>query len=169
MTKRCFSLVILPLILGAGASAFAQGTGHQEANTRSADSMTKESDVHRLLELMGVGKIGEQMGTQMFSSLRTAVPNIPEKVWQDLMAEFQDEFSAEKIINLSIPIYSKHFTASEIKELIAFYESPLGRKMTGEMPAIAQEAYVAGERQGHEIVKRVLDKLRAKGYPVPIA
>lgn len=169
MTKRWFSLMALTLILGAGASAFAQGTARPEADTGSAGSAIKEKDIHRLLELMGVGKIGEQMGMQVFSSLRTAVPNIPEQVWQDLTAEFQDELGAEKIINLSIPIYSRHFTASEIKELIAFYESPLGRKITGEMPAITQEAYAAGVRQGHEVIKRVLDKLKARGYPVPVA
>jgi uncharacterized protein len=36
-------------------------------------------------------------------------------------------------------IVSRHFTLQELKDLSAFYESPLGRKLTGETPKIQAE------------------------------
>ncbi|MNT21075.1 hypothetical protein D3C72_1563990 [compost metagenome] len=37
-------------------------------------------------------------------------------------------------------IYTSNFSESELKELIAFYESPLGRKVLDKMPALTQQS-----------------------------
>lgn len=42
-------------------------------------------------------------------------------------------------------IYRKHFTEAELKELIAFYQSPVGKKSLDTMPAIFQESSLVGK------------------------
>ncbi len=46
----------------------------------------------------------------------------------------------ELIENVYYPAFSKHFTIAEIKELIAFYESPIGQKFTATTPTVMQES-----------------------------
>jgi hypothetical protein len=45
----------------------------------------------------------------------------------------------ELINNVYYPAFSKHFTVAEIKELIAFYESPIGQKFISTTPTVMQE------------------------------
>ena len=47
--------------------------------------------------------------------------------------------SAENTLDLESKVVSRHFTIEELKALAAFYESPLGRKLTGETPKIQME------------------------------
>ena len=39
-----------------------------------------------------------------------------------------------------VKIYTSNFSESELKELIAFYESPLGKKVLEKMPALTQQS-----------------------------
>jgi hypothetical protein len=49
--------------------------------------------------------------------------------------EFLDKFLAELI-----PIYQRHFTKSDVDALIAFYESPVGKKFLREQPRVTEES-----------------------------
>ena len=46
----------------------------------------------------------------------------------------------ELINNVYYPVFSKHFTVAEIKELTAFYESPIGQKFISTTPTVMQES-----------------------------
>jgi hypothetical protein len=48
----------------------------------------------------------------------------------------------ELIDNVYYPTLSKHFTVSEIEELIKFYESPVGQKYISVAPTVMQESSV---------------------------
>ena len=65
-------------------------------------------------------------------------------------------------MELIIPIYSRHLTHEDIKGLIVFYESPLGRKMTALLPAIAQESMQVGEQWGIEVAQKVQKRLEER-------
>ena len=59
-----------------------------------------------------------------------------------------------------IPIYEKHFTHEELKQLIAFYESPIGKKLIKVQPQIMMESMAAGEEWGKKLVQKAMEKLR---------
>jgi len=46
----------------------------------------------------------------------------------------------ELINDVYYPAFSKHFTVAEIKELTAFYESPIGQKFISTTPTVMQES-----------------------------
>ena len=83
-----------------------------------------------------------------------------EVPWDDFMAEFD----INEFIEMIIPIYEKHFTHEEIKQLIAFYESPIGKKMIKVQPQLMMDSMTAGEEWGKKLIKRVKEKLREEGY-----
>jgi uncharacterized protein len=119
------------------------------------DAAAKERDIRKLLELTGSAKLGQQMVAQMFEAFKQESSNVPSSTWD----EMQKEFDAGSLIELIVPIYDKHLTHEDIKGLIVFYESPLGRKMTALLPAIAQESMEAGQQWGMEAAQRIQKRL----------
>ena len=84
---------------------------------------------------------------------------------------FKDEVKFKDLIKqVYLPIYRKHFTEREIMELIKFYQSPVGRKLSDLSPIIMQESsttfnQVYGfrvQRLGGELIKNEVDSLLEK-------
>ena len=130
---------------------------------------SKEDDIRRLLRLTGAVEASEQTMDQMFATLRQSTRDVPQNVWDELIAEFRVEFAADRLIEMIVPIYSRHFSHEEIRQLIAFYESPVGRKLADATPQIAQESYQVGVTHGENVMRNLLQRLQSRGYKPPAA
>lgn len=120
----------------------------------------KEKDIRKLLVLTGSAKLGKQVIDSMIVNYRKAMPQVPGAFWDD----FQKEANAEALIELIVPIYDKHFTHEDIKGMITFYETPLGKKMTAAMPQITQESMAEGRKWGMQLGAKIQSKLKEKGH-----
>ncbi len=127
-----------------------------------AMSKEKEADIRHLLELILPRDRVNQMLSDVIGAMKTAMPQVPEKVWQEVAGELH--LDADAVSLLYLPIYNSYYTDDEIKQLITFYESPPGRKALRDAPLIEAEAARQGEAIGRELIKRITEKLRAKGY-----
>jgi hypothetical protein len=67
-------------------------------------------------------------------------------------------------------IYARHFAADELRQVTAFYQSPIGQKFLSNMPVITQESLAMGNKFGQEIAgelrNRMIDELRKKGHNI---
>lgn len=124
----------------------------------NAQSTSKTEKINQLMELMGSGKMAIQMMNQMMDSFKSSYSKVNDTFWED----FKKEIKAEDITNMIIPIYDKHYTESDIDQLIAFYNSPIGKKMIATMPQVMQESMVAGQAWGKQISEKVIAKLKEK-------
>lgn len=125
-----------------------------------AQTNAKREKIQKLLELSGAGKVGIQVMNQMMSSFKNTYSNASQQFWDD----FKKEVKAEDIVDLVIPIYEKHYSEQDIEQLIVFYKSPIGQKTIALTPIITQESMIAGQQWGAEIGKKVIEKLREKGF-----
>jgi len=130
------------------------------AELREVDSLAKRADIRRMMELSGAGKLGVQVMNQMIAAFKQSMPGLPDKFWKDFMAEVDPN----ELVEIVIPSYDKYFTHNEIKELIKFYESPVGKKLTGVQPHILQECMTAGQEWGRKLGEKVAKKLQEQGY-----
>lgn len=126
----------------------------------SAQQTTLDEDIRQLMEISGAAKVGVQVMEAMTVQFKQVLPEVPTEFWNEAMKEF----NSDALVELIIPIYKKYFTADEIKQLIAFYKTPLGQKVTSTLPAITQESMEAGQKWGQEIGMKVAQKLQEKGY-----
>jgi len=64
-----------------------------------------------------------------------------------------EKFRARKgeMVDLTAALYAEKFTAAELREVVAFYVSPIGKKIVSEQPAILQRSMVAGMEWGRRI------------------
>lgn len=132
------------------------------ANSIAVFSQTgpKTEKIQKLLELTGSGKVGAQVAKQMIVTFQKTYPKVDQKIWDELA----NEIKAEDLIALMIPIYDKYYTEEDVDQLIAFYNTPIGKKSTEVLPAISQESMAAGQAWGRKIGEKIAQKLKEKGY-----
>lgn len=90
-------------------------------------------------------------------------PNIPEDAWPRIK-EIMIDFFKNNIVEMYAPIYKKHISENELKEIIKFYESPSGKKLAEKNPAILTEAMAASEDLGQKLDKEISRVLASEGY-----
>ncbi|MBM4153021.1 MAG: DUF2059 domain-containing protein [Kiritimatiellaceae bacterium] len=116
-------------------------------STYAETSDAKRADIKRLMEVTGSGELATQMLNQMIPAFKQIYPMIPDEFWNEFVAEL----NMDELIELCIPSYDKCFTHDEIKELLKFYETPIGKKMIQVQPQIMQECMMAGQMWGKQI------------------
>ena len=136
----------------------------QEARPAPASGDAKAADIRRLLDLTGGVRVGERLLDRLFEAERRSMPEVPESVWQ----EARRAFETSELVELIAAVWDRHFTQDEIRELIAFYESPLGTRLREMQPVILQESLFAGEEWGRRALERLQQKLLQKGFQARI-
>jgi uncharacterized protein len=135
----------------------------------AADDLSpqKRADIERLLEMTGATKIGRQMAAMsaahMAQSLRQSHPEIPQKALDILPEEVGALFEAHIGAFLAeiVPVYHRYFTAEEVKGMIGFYSTDLGRKAISAMPGLVSESMVIAQRWGQSLEPAIAERVRA--------
>lgn len=122
----------------------------------------KEVDIQKLLSLIAPPDRLNQEVANVIALLKAVMTKVPEKTWQEVISELG--LDGNMFARIYVPLYDWHYSADEIKELIRFYESPLGQKLSRNMVLIELEAKGRATKLGQDLVERVQEKLRAKGY-----
>jgi hypothetical protein len=120
-------------------------------------------DIRKFFEINGTKQTLPIVMDQMIVQIKSLFPSVPDKYWGVVKEEMNGP-GLEDLYQELIPIYKKHFTHQEIKDIISFYESPTGRKFSEQSPYITQEAMQAGQRWGSLIGQKIMNKLEEKGY-----
>ncbi len=166
----------MALLLCLGMAALCAAQAKPAGRSRTGDTLSaKHQDTEKLMELVGTRRILRDLFDQdidaQIAAMRHARPDVPDQFWQDFTVEFKRQASPDELMKAILPIYDKHFSHQEIRQLIAFYESPLGRKISTTLPEIQLESIEAGRAWGeqlgdrmHEVLKQ---RLAEKGYSAP--
>jgi hypothetical protein len=118
--------------------------------SRSSKSMNpdKEADIHALLEFVGardqLQAVASESAAQYREKLRATVQNASKNAKSQQLINvaadtFQKNFDQQRALQQITGIYDKHFTDDEVKDLLQFFSSPLGRKFAAESPKIERE------------------------------
>ncbi len=57
-----------------------------------------------------------------------------------------------------IPLYAKHFSHEDIRQMIVFHETPLGRKSIEVMPRLMAESMQVGQRWAAKTLPRIREE-----------
>jgi len=162
---KIFAAALL-FVLASHTCVRAQGKAGQHAR-RDSEAQRLE-DVKRLVEATGIVERELSTTEPLLARMKQEMPNVPDKVWKEVEAEFRKVFTREMIIEMYAPIYSRHFQPDEVRRLLVFYNSPVGKKLVAEMPMIEMEAFVDGVRRGMNFGEKIRQMLKARGYDTPI-
>ena len=147
-TLWTISCVIIFLLFAAGPA---------KAEVKPIDP-SKIQDIKKLLVLIRLEEVvmlaAENTLERFFPILKKATAQNNQAVSETVFAILKGstlslvkrQISAKGgLMDRVVPLYDKHYSHDEIRSLIQFYETPLGKKVTALRPQIAQESMVVAE------------------------
>lgn len=140
------------------ACALLLGLAPLPAQDNSTAHAQKLADIRKLLEVTGGNKMADDMFDQLAESLKSSGNGPSEK----LLQEFRKEFDINQINDIAIAAYDKYLAAEDIKAILAFYESPAGKRMVEAMPNIMGDMIAQTSKISQEIGDRVMKRMRDK-------
>lgn len=149
--------VALLLVLGLGVAA-------QSANPPSpqAIALAKELIVlkgaHQMFDAVVPGVI--EQAKDVFLPTNPNLNKELVEVTGKLKLEYANK--PDELFNEVAKVYASHFTEQELKEIVAFYKTPLGKKMLAEDPVAIQEGLARAKDWANDFSNQVLGKMRAE-------
>jgi len=154
--------VVLAIALAAPAAA-------QQAPSAAAVGFAKE-----ILGMKGATAMWEPVIPGVIARVRQSViannallaqshPSFAKDL-NDIVNALMTEFAAKgaELTNDVAQTYAEHFTEAELKELVAFYKSPLGKKVISEEPKVIDESAGKIQKWAEQFSETVLARVRAE-------
>lgn len=160
-------LICSALLLAASSQAFADAASHA-------------AQAERFLELTRADKLTtpvyaqvQQMFAQRFAEAQAPADKkaLLESYQAKANAELNRAIGWDKLEPDMVKLYTTTFTEAELKELMAFYQSPVGRKVLEKMPLLAgQSVQISQQRLQSAVpeVNKLLEQMSVElgGKPV---
>jgi hypothetical protein len=160
-------VLLLAVSLAVAGHAMAQADGRQALARDLARLMLNDTLRRELDEQVAVG-----LTTALGSSLQTRLNRrLHESEWR-LVAEIVRRFVGDTLVpsrtdDLAANIYASHFDEAELRQLVAFQSSLVGRKAARLAPVIAAETAQAinDEIRNSPALPRMVEELQRE-FPV---
>lgn len=124
---------------------------------QNADSKYKET-LYKVLDKSGGLETLNQMIPQLVSMMKQQAASQTDAFWEDFTKRWTQRF-IDKIVEKSTPTYRKYLTLEDLEKMLAFYNTPVGKKMYAAMPAITKEAMQMGQQLGMEIGQQMQNEI----------
>jgi len=152
--RLCLSLLIL-IALPLQAQSPAKG--------KIADS-SQFGLAQRLVQASGAEAMILKTIELTLPGQRAQNPNISPEFWDRFAAKARAD--VRQLVDSLAPIYARRFSTAELEQLVAFYESPVGRHIVAEQVAIAQESQGIGARWGTRLGAATAVEMSDEGKPI---
>lgn len=158
---RTFARSGLVAILACGVAGPAGG---QLAAPAQAHDSAKIALIHELLSLTHA--VDQAMATMeaALPAQKAANPRIPTVFWDRFLTQARTRRG--ELEEMMVPVYERHFSSDEIRQLLTFYQTSLGQKVLVTLPAVMQESVLAGQVWGQRIGASVGAQLDAEGVHI---
>lgn len=122
------------LVLSIAFLLIAQMTIAQDASFKA--------DVLKLISISGAD-----------AQIKLVKPQVLNMVPENKKENFSKEFDASvpSLLDKMVNIYMEIYTAADIKAMIVFYESPVGKKMSEKAAELGQKSMQAGQEWSQEL------------------
>jgi hypothetical protein len=152
----------------AGAAGSAGSDSNGQPGAQQKIDPAKEADIRRLLDLAGgtdaIKQVMDGMQANMKGSLVNSLP--PGDYRGQLVNLFFEKFRSKAdtthLIDLAVQVYDKYLTDDDIKGLIQFYSTPLGKKTLSVLPKVTVEMQSAGMQWGQTLGKDSMREVLAE-------
>lgn len=139
------SLAALGATLGAEPAAAQAIPGAAESPKRIA--------IRRLLAIQRTDSMMLAGMDQGFAA-QPVDPELPAGFLDSLRARAERDIT--QFVDRLVPIYDSLYSAGEIDELVAFYQTRLGQRLIATQPRLMEAIMLVGQQWGMELAGRVL-------------
>jgi hypothetical protein len=175
--------IALAIIVTFSLTAFAADSIHKGTFLKFSEAAGFEKRYNKMIEILAAnfqrGMIAgfknqisrEEMSADVKQKIYPIVEEAAGNLKTNFVILFRKEVKFKDLVEeVYLPVYRVHFSENEIKQLIDFYNSPVGKKVSTLTPAIMQESSArfnqmygdAVQKLGGQLVKDELERLNAK-------
>ena len=175
MTK--VRLISFTFVIVSGCQLVLAQSGKEKTPETVPDIVTTVASpaqartIRSLLDVIGETPGGTQQTEKALDAVvaayRKALPGVPEASWSELTIEIKRDFGPDKMAEFLTPIYASRFSIQEIKELTAFFKTPVGQKWSELLPDLQRASYNAAKSLGYLTGERLNQRLKTKGLVSP--
>jgi hypothetical protein len=160
-----------PIMLALGF-ALAVCVGAADAQQPSANAVAAAKE---LITVKGAAAIYDPLVPGVVEQARRALLQANPTLGKDLnevALKLRAEYAPRRteILDDVAKLYASRFTEQELKDALAFYKSPLGRKMLVEEPKILdqgmRDAEAWADRLSHEIIGKMRAEMKKRGHDI---
>ncbi|MDQ1266495.1 MAG: uncharacterized protein QG635_1647 [Bacteroidota bacterium] len=174
MNKAIIAVLILGLLIISGTALEAQSkkikkdapsAAETQKETKvyhglNPDSTLVDSEITRLMEYLRVSMSPVEHKRRVLSQLIERFPKVPAQFW----AKYDIEFDIEEVERQRVQVMRKYFTDAELKQLVAFYDTPLGQKINKTMENVFKELAEREINWDKDFQMKILMKIKEAGY-----
>ncbi|HZY68031.1 MAG TPA: DUF2059 domain-containing protein [Devosia sp.] len=158
------AVVAFSLAFGAAAPATAQEIAPEQlALARKYVDLTNKAQIYEAISAMTAAQTSKLL-SQSNPELST---QIDEQIAKSLEARRGQN---DELFNQIARIYAVTYTAEELQQIVAFYETPAGQKLAENAMAVNQDVgrvmQIYASNFGTDFVREVRAALKAAGYNV---
>lgn len=161
MTFRSLNRLALVAALAFGCAVLA---GPARAQTPSPGALAAAKE---LMALKGAAQMFDPLIPGVIESAKNQfLPTNPNLAGQlnEVAAQLHKEYEPKRaeIVDLVAKIYAQHFTEAELKEIVAFYKTPAGKKMQAQEPIAINQSLTAAQDWANQFSDTVLQRFRTE-------
>ncbi len=166
MLVSCGATLVAMLVV-ASAPAIAQTDARRELGRELARLLTDDPSRHGIDDQV-TASLARAIATTLQDRLGRRLLDMEWEMLGGIVRRFvRETLTPERTVDLAASVYAQQFDEAELRELLAFQRSPLGRKVARLTPAIARETAQAidAEIRGSPAMPRLIDELQ-RAFPV---
>lgn len=162
-THRAIRVATVAVVLAlASPAAYAQQpTPVAMATAKEIVTVTGATALFNPL-IAGVVEQAKLLFLQQNPGLSKDLNEIAAKMRSDLAPRF------DELVNEVVRNYASHFTEQELKDVLAFYKSPTGKKLVAEQPKVADASLKFAQTWANtlsdQVIAKMRDELKKKGH-----
>lgn len=128
------------------------GAYAQETNSKYKETLYKMLDKSGGLESVRL------MIPQLVNMMKQQAASQPDSFWEDFTKRWTQQF-IDKMVEGITPIYQKLLTLKDLEDILAFYDTPAGQKLSASTPVMAKEVMPIGQQIGTEIGQQMQNEI----------
>jgi len=167
-TRHLLAAFVTLMLIAIAKPAFAQAPVQRPSP--AAILIAKQ-----ILEIKGANEIYQPLVRGVIEKVKNQFMQTNfmwAKDLNEVAAKLQKDYAVKvsELVDASARIYASHFTETELRDLLTFYQSPLGRKMVVEEPKALDESMAAagdfGDNFSGEVIARMRDEMKKRGHDI---
>jgi uncharacterized protein len=169
-TRHTLAAVVAVALIAIAEPALAQAPAQRPAPSPGATLIAKQ-----ILEIKGVSVMFQPLVRGVIEKAKNQFMQTNfmwAKDLNEVAAKMEKDYAVRvnELVDQSARIYASHFTEPELKELLTFYQSPLGRKVIVEEPKALDESMASagemGARLSDEVIPRMREEMKKRGHDI---
>lgn len=126
----------------------------------SQSTETYQETLKKMFQVSGAEDTYATVIGSILDIFRAQHTEVSPNVWDELESEL-NRSAIDDLAEMLVPVYSKYISEKDLQEVIAFYETPVGKKYAQYNPVITQESMQIGEKWGAQLAEDIVKRIEA--------